>query len=184
MACAAIGMMAPASSAAPCRTGRHRAAAMTTAASATMSATSPAMTTPGFEKALPAVRDCVCPAAERKVKLSQAGANATAAPSPARISSTAGPNAGPRGRLRVIQRPRVAAGWSRRASTDPAAQASQPSSPSTRPAPPAVPAITVPASAKNKPNVTTLIPVASSAPIRNRVPPSRISTALAVQPAR
>ena len=48
-------MIAPASSAAPCQTGRHKAAATTTATSVTITATSPAITGAGFAKALPAV---------------------------------------------------------------------------------------------------------------------------------
>ena len=100
MAWAAIGMMAPASRTAPCRTGRHRAATMTTAASATITITFPAITGPGPAKALPNVMVCVCPAAECSVKLSQEGANAAAAPSPARTSRMAGPSAAPRGRPR------------------------------------------------------------------------------------
>ena len=55
MACATIGMMAPASRTAPYRTGRHRAAAMTTATSATITTTLPAITGPGLAKALPKV---------------------------------------------------------------------------------------------------------------------------------
>ena len=98
MACAAIAMMAPASSTPPCRTGRQSAATMTTAASAIITATSPAITSPGLEKALPAVTDCDCPAAVWSVKLSHAGANAAATPKPASTSSTRGPSAEPRGR--------------------------------------------------------------------------------------
>src|SRR5260370_40427077 len=86
-----MGTMAPASSAAPWRAGRHRAAARTTATSATITATSPAITGAGFANALPAVRDRVTPAAVRSTQLSHEGANATAAPSAARISTTTGP---------------------------------------------------------------------------------------------
>ena len=39
------------------------ATAATTATSATITATSPAITGPGFAKAFPAVRDCTVPAA-------------------------------------------------------------------------------------------------------------------------
>ena len=80
----------------------------------------------------------------------------------------------------------VRPGRIRKATAEPAAQASQPRRLSTRPTPArwAPPAIGVPASARNKPNVTMLSPVASSAPIRRRLPPSAMSTALAVQAAR
>src|SRR5271165_2476552 len=61
MACAASGTIAPASNAAPCRAGRHRAASTATATTASITATSPAITTPGLENALPAVMICVLP---------------------------------------------------------------------------------------------------------------------------
>ena len=98
MAWAAIGIAAPASSTAPCRAGRQSAAAMTAAANAIITSTSPVITRPGLEKALPAVSVCTCPAAVRSVKLSHAGANAAATPRPASITSTTGPSADPRGR--------------------------------------------------------------------------------------
>ena len=65
-------------------------------------------------------------------------------------------------------------------------QASHPASPSTSPGPSrrAPPEITVPRSAKKKPNVTMLVPSARSAPIRCRAPPDAMSSALAVQTAR
>ena len=98
MAWAAIGIVAPASSTAPCRAGRQSAAAMTTAANAIITTTSPVITRAGLEKALPAVSVCTCPAAVRSVKLSHDGANAAAAPRPASMTSTTGPSADPRGR--------------------------------------------------------------------------------------
>ena len=60
MAWAAIGMMAPARSRAPCRTGRQNAARTTTTASAIITSTSPVVTRPGLdpEKASPSVSDC------------------------------------------------------------------------------------------------------------------------------
>jgi hypothetical protein len=67
IACATIGTMAPAASAAPYLTGRHSAATTTTATSATMTATSPAITGAGLAKAFPAVTDCDAPAAVRRV---------------------------------------------------------------------------------------------------------------------
>ena len=65
-------------------------------------------------------------------------------------------------------------------------QASQPASPSTSPAPSRCvpPEITVPRSAKKSPNVTMLMPSARRAPIRWRMPPDTMSTALAAQTAR
>ena len=51
MAWATMAAMAPASSAAPNRTGRHAAAAATTTTSATMTATLPAITAAGFANA-------------------------------------------------------------------------------------------------------------------------------------
>ena len=68
---------------------------MTTPASASITATSPAITSPGLEKASPAVNDCDCPAAVRSVKLSHAGANAAATPRPASTSITTGPKLSP-----------------------------------------------------------------------------------------
>ena len=62
---------------------------MTTAASATITITFPAITGPGLANALPAVMRLRCPAAVRSVKLSQAGAKAAAVPSPARTTSMA-----------------------------------------------------------------------------------------------
>ena len=55
MAWAAIGTTAPASSTAPYRAGRHSAAAITAAANTIITSTSPAITRPGLENALPAV---------------------------------------------------------------------------------------------------------------------------------
>ena len=103
-----------------------------------------------------------------------------AVPSAASISITTGPMSS------LCGLPIPPAGRSRNAMTDPAAQATQPISPSTSPAPMrwVPPDITVPASAKKKPNVTMLMPSPSSAPIHSRVPPSRMSTALAAQAAR
>src|SRR5204863_9467074 len=98
MAWAAIGTAAPASSTAPYRAGRHSAAAITAAANTIITTTSPAITRPGLENALPAVTVCTCPAAVRSVKLSHDGANAAAAPRPASMTSTTGPSADPRGR--------------------------------------------------------------------------------------
>ena len=80
MAWAAIGTAAPASSTAPYRAGRHSAAAITAAANTIITTTSPAITRPGLENALPAVTVCTCPAAVRSVKLSHDGANAAATP--------------------------------------------------------------------------------------------------------
>src|SRR2546429_185262 len=180
MACAAIGIVAPASSTAPCRTGRQSAAAMTAAANAIITATSPAITRPGLEKALPAVSDCTCPAAVRSVKLSHAGANAAATPRPASTTSTIGPSADPRGRAIAPAGPDEAAarnrdpGPARNATTVPAAQTTQPMRESTRPAPPPeFPAaeMAVPASAKNRPHVTALSPTLSSLPRRRPGPP-------------
>src|SRR5689334_25271902 len=88
----------------PCRAGRHSAAAMTVAANAILTTTSPVITRAGLEKALPAVSVCTCPAAVRSVKLSHDGANAAAAPRPASMTSTMGPTADPRGRA-------SASGW-------------------------------------------------------------------------
>ena len=62
-AVAAIGMTAPASSAAPSRAGRHSAANTATTTRATMTAMSPASTGPGFAKLFPAVKERVSPAA-------------------------------------------------------------------------------------------------------------------------
>src|SRR5207244_3109988 len=98
IAWAAIGTTAPASSTAPYRAGRHSAAAITAAANTIITSTSPAITRPGLENALPAVTVCTCPAAVRSVKLSHAGANAAATPRPASTTSTIGPSADPRGR--------------------------------------------------------------------------------------
>ena len=111
MAWAAIGIVAPASSTAPCRAGRQSAATMTTAANAIITATFPAITRPGLEKALPAVSVCTCPAAVRSVKLSHDGANAAATPRPASTTMTTGPSADPRGRA-------SAAGWAAGAARD------------------------------------------------------------------
>ena len=58
-------MAAPASSTAPWRIGRHSAAKITTAASATITATFPAITRPGLAKALPSVKVWDWPAAVR-----------------------------------------------------------------------------------------------------------------------
>ena len=139
MACAAIGTVAPARSTAPCRAGRQSAAAMTTAANATITTTSPVITRPALWKALPAVTVCTCPAAERSVKLSHDGANAAAAPRPASTTSTTGPTADPRGRASAPVGRRVRRGTrpeaARNATTVPAAQATQPIRESTRPAP-------------------------------------------------
>ena len=66
IACAAIGMTAPASSTAPRRAGRHSAAAAATRTSATMTATFPAITGPGLAKAFPAVSECTTPDGVRK----------------------------------------------------------------------------------------------------------------------
>ena len=165
---------------------------MTAAANAIITTTSPVITRAGLEKALPAVSVCTCPAAVRSVKLSHDGANAAAAPRPASMTSTTGPSAVPRGRASA---PGGTAGAARdpdprptrHATTVPAAQATQPMRESTRPGPPpAVPLaeMAVPASARNRPNVTALSPRLSSAPSRRRAPPSRMSTALAVQTAR
>ena len=52
-ACAASGMIAPASSSAPCRAGRQSAASTATTTTATMTATFPAITRPGLLNALP-----------------------------------------------------------------------------------------------------------------------------------
>src|SRR5437868_3251165 len=165
MAWAAIGTVAPASSTAPCRTGRQSTAAMTAAANAIITATSPVITRPGLLNALPAVTVCTCPAAVRSVKLSHDGANAAATPRPASTTSTIGPSADPRGRASAPGGPAGAAarnpdpGPARNATTVPAAQTTQPTRESTRPAPPPGPpaaAMAVPASATNRPNVTPL----------------------------
>ncbi len=54
-ACPTSGMIAPAASAQPSRAGRQKAATATTATSAAMTATLPAMTQPGLENAFPSV---------------------------------------------------------------------------------------------------------------------------------
>ena len=61
IACAASGTIAPASSAAPCRAGRHSAASTATTTTATMTATFPAITGAGLANALPAVTVCEVP---------------------------------------------------------------------------------------------------------------------------
>ena len=97
-----------------------------------MTATSPAMTGPGFEKLFPAVRDWARPAAVRSVYRSQEGANAIAVPSAA-STATASVSTGPRWRTSSWRG--ASADRSRKASTEPAVQASQPASPSTSPGP-------------------------------------------------
>ena len=67
IACATIGIAAPASSAAPSRAGRHSAAATAASTSAAITATFPAMTGAGLAKAFPAVRVCTTPAGVRSV---------------------------------------------------------------------------------------------------------------------
>src|SRR5215472_17979913 len=92
IACAISGTVAPASSIAPCRTGRHSPASTATAITAIITATSPAITAPGLEKALPAVTVCAVPVAdELSVKLSHEGMNAATAPIAASNTSASGP---------------------------------------------------------------------------------------------
>ena len=65
IAWATIGMIAPASSAAPYRIGLHSAAMTTTATSTTITTTSPTITGAGFANALPRVMDSDVPDAVR-----------------------------------------------------------------------------------------------------------------------
>ena len=58
---AASGTIAPASSSAPCRVGRHTAASAATATTASMTRTLPAITIAGLSNALPAVTVCEVP---------------------------------------------------------------------------------------------------------------------------
>src|SRR5690348_6737093 len=178
MAWAAIGIVAPASSAAPSRGGRHSAATATTATRATITSTSAAMTRPGLANALPAVIVRVAPFEVVIVNLSQDGANATAVPIAASSSMTSGPVSWARG---FAGAPAAARLYPAAA---PAVASSQPRSVGHIPPAGACTDSAVATSAASRPNVTTLTPRPSSAPIRCRAAPEAISSALAVQAAR
>src|ERR1700722_666982 len=105
---AASGTIAPASSSAPCRAGRHSAASAATATTASMTMTLPAIAIAGLSNALPAVMVCDVPVAvATRVKLSQDGAKAAAAPIAASTSSASGPAWRRPGRAGPAQRARA-----------------------------------------------------------------------------